>query len=71
MKVVTDKVGGRKYTLILSLTLLFMVFGVYCVESGVSLSEGAAFIAAVGGTAYGYFHQNVRQKMNGGGHEGS
>ncbi len=65
MKVVTDKVGGMKYTLALVLTFVFLAFGVYCVEKKVNLIEASAFIASVTTQAGVYYWANVRQKNGG------
>lgn len=61
-----ERLGGRKFALILILILLFLGFGVFCVCMKVPLTGATGYIAAVGATAYGYFRENVRQKLNGG-----
>ena len=59
---IVKKLGGRKYALVLILTILFLAFGVYVVEKGADLSHAALFIGAIGGTAGAYWHNNVKQK---------
>lgn len=59
------KLGGRKYVLAVFLIVIFTVFGAYVVYAKADLSDAALYISAIGGTAGIYWHQNVKQKLNG------
>lgn len=54
--------GGRKFVLMMVTTVLFLGFGIWCVEKDIELSDAAIFIGAVVVNSGLYLHSNVKQK---------